>query len=352
MEIDEDCSTRQTIDHSLPNVTHAFVALQIVPVLVYNPLSFECMKVNALLDDGSMRTFISDELRTALGLKGFRDSNYKTVGVGGVVASHTESFRTPIFCQSVTNGLKFPLIARSLPEPVGDLPVRDWNDLKHNFPAIAHINFPEPAPGKVHMLIGSDNPQIIGAQQADVIDPAGGVSARHCAMGWAAYGPWSPEQKCLLEATSKQVRLNIADQEQALHAQISRDASAYDKDLRALIEESWDVPFEDEDKKAMTLEERHVMRNIKDTRIWTGQRYQVGCTWLRNEPKLLCNRKLAEKRQVSLENSAHWRDDFIRKAYIEQMEEYLKKGYTELVPKEEQNVLRGYFLPHFCVVKN
>jgi len=81
--------------------------------------------------------------------------------------------------------------ATCMENPLGNLPLVDWNVQKQQWDHLRSINFPELNPGPALVIIGVDQPDLV-ASLADIEAPSPSMpTARLTRLGWCAAGPCS-----------------------------------------------------------------------------------------------------------------------------------------------------------------
>ena len=126
-----------------------FIALRTVPVILRN--GSRSLKVNALLDDASTKTYVSEEVAAELGLRGKMET--VTVNVlNGQVKTPTD-----IELKSVTGNVRMKVTAYTATRVTGNMSVIDWNGFKRRSPHLEKIDFSRRANRPiVDILIGLD----------------------------------------------------------------------------------------------------------------------------------------------------------------------------------------------------
>ena len=86
------------------------------------------------------------------------------------------------------------------------------------------------------------------------------------------------------------------------------------------------------------------------SRRYLDGRYEVGISWVDDQPPLYSNRAGAEGRLLSLEKQLKRRSDVAEK-YCQVMEANVAKGYFRKVEPSEVDDGASWYLPHFPVVR-
>ena len=307
-------SGRQKEDRALTleqgRLSPALISLRFVTVVVRNPKNQKWTKVAGLLDDGSNVSLISEELRLKLGLTG--ETKPVTIGsLGGKTVEH-ESCHVNVMIEHVNQQIKLKAHLKSLPNPVGNLVMTDWNQLKKHWPHMASIPFNQlPESPKVHLLLGNDLNYVHRAVK-EVHPPRGrpGPSARLTPMGWTATGVTVPGQAVHVGSELSHVsNAPLLNAEDRLAVKIVQEGLRQKKDGTYQVPVPWKGP------------ERPGPNALDAMKDWLRQ-YQV----LKTKPEAY--KKLS--------------------AIIQGWEE---KGYIRKVPVTEARPAGSFHLIHFPVIR-
>ena len=167
------------------NVTTTdFIALRTVPIILKN--GNRSIKVNALLDDASTKTYIYADVAAELGLQG------KTERVTvNVLNGQVETFETrPVDVQleSLIGDVKLQVTAYTATRVTGTMSAFDWTEYTQRWAHLQHINFPRVAKRPVvDVLIGIDCADLHCALQ-EVRGRPGELIAGLTPLGWMCIG--------------------------------------------------------------------------------------------------------------------------------------------------------------------
>ena len=169
-----------TIDDHRPN----HIALRTVPVMLRN--GDRSLKVNALLDDGSTKSYINADVAAELGLQG------KTEKIMvNVLKSQVETFESkPVEfeLESLNGGVNMTVNAYTANWVTGDISVLDWNRCKQGWPYLRNIDFPHSTKREiVNQLIGLDCAYLHSAIEEIIGKPREHI-ARLTPLGWTCIG--------------------------------------------------------------------------------------------------------------------------------------------------------------------
>ena len=134
-----------------------FVTLRTVPVIAKN--GNRRTEVNALLDDGSTKTYLNADVAAKLGLEG----QAQTVNIS-VLNGQVETFETvsvTIELESVDGSFNIKMEAFTTTRVTGNMQVIDWNEHSSKWNHLKEIKFPNIGPRAiVDLLIGVDHAEL------------------------------------------------------------------------------------------------------------------------------------------------------------------------------------------------
>ena len=338
--------------------------------------------VNALLDEGSDRTFLDHEIAKELGLSG-EPTHLKVQGAGGVSSSY-QAIRAPVNLRSTVEGSKLDrrIIVTIIPNPVGTLCPVTWETEKLNWEHLKKMPAVQLVPGGVQMLIGGSEADLMAPAKgtADLIGPPGGPVARFCRLGWSVAGPTCPKAMAAdledskeseetdpnLVLLSAQVRKSVSaglakasDRlfQEGVHSFVSynlqKRQDSLDVDLNELVLAQMRIEAtpNDEDYQ-LSKDDRHALHQMATTmkRLSNGQ-YQVGALWKKGEPCLPNNYLYALSRHYGFLRSKSMQNPACKQGVIDTIQEWMDKGYVRKVPPTECRPPDANYLPVFVVIK-
>ena len=170
-------------------VRAVFIGLRTVPVILTN--GSRSLKINALLDDASTKTYVNADVATELGLQD-RTENV-TVNVLNGQAETFDTKPVSVELRSVSGSLS--MIVYTVNRVTGNLPVVDWNKYKKQWPHLRNIDFPSsPRRPIVDMLIWLDCADLLYATE-EVRGRPGEPITRLIPFGWTCIGkPFSNDR--------------------------------------------------------------------------------------------------------------------------------------------------------------
>ena len=140
------------------------------------------MRVNALLDDASGKSFVNDNVARKLNLHGYAQTMKIGVLNGGVRELDTMSVDVEL--QSVNGKFSRHMIMYTADEVTGDMSVTDWKQEAKQWPHLKDIVFPDLGGNdRVDVLIGVDHHDL-HFSYCDIRGRRGEPSARLTPLGW------------------------------------------------------------------------------------------------------------------------------------------------------------------------
>ena len=118
------------------------IALRTIPVYLKN--GTKRIKVNALLDDASTKTYINSDVAAELGLHG----QLQKVNVS-VLNGHVETFEiSPVECtiESLDGKSKLRITAFTTERVIGDMKATDWSMCAREWSHLRQLKFPKLGP--------------------------------------------------------------------------------------------------------------------------------------------------------------------------------------------------------------
>ena len=186
----EQSHAQQTTMMTQNNSRADFIALRAVPIILKN--GDRSLKVNALLDEASTKTYLNADVAAELGLQG-RTENVTVNILNGQI----ETFETkPVSFEllSVDRKVNMNVVAYTANRVTGDMPVIHWNEYSSKWPYLRKIDFPFPAKKPiVDVLLGLDCLDLHCATE-EVRGRPGEPVARLTPLGWTCIGnPYASE---------------------------------------------------------------------------------------------------------------------------------------------------------------
>ena len=167
-------------------------AMRTISVILKN--GERSLKINALLDDCSTRTYINADVAAELGLEG--EIEILDVGVLNGGKERFETKPVTMMLTSVNNNLQKEITAFTATNVTGNLQAISWSEKKFNWKHLQDIKFPNIQRHQVEMLFGLDYLELHTSLREVYCTP-GDPIARLIPLGWTCIGYFSHSNKNL-----------------------------------------------------------------------------------------------------------------------------------------------------------
>jgi len=304
------------------------IALRTVPVILHSEKTR--IIINALLDDGSTKTYINEDVAEHLGIttNTFEKANVTTLN------GRSENFNTmnvKFNLTSVDGSTTLPMEASTTRKVTGGLQPVDWNVKKEKWSHLKGIKFPTLANRqKIDLLIGLDYAELhrsMGELTVDKDSP----TARLTPLGWTCVGPVEPERK---QGNTTMFTFHTADLQ----------------NLDQNLQKFWEVENEGIQKASnMSPKNQGILEKAEESVHFTEGHYEVSLPWKQEQKELPDNYEMAKKRLESTEKRLE-KDPVVKEVYNSTIEDYIEKGYVEKV-EVSSKAEKKWLLPHFPVVR-
>jgi len=315
------------------------VLLQTATAIATNDEGSKAITIRLLFDNGSQRSYITDNLRSKLQLKSLQKErlNLNTFGETKYKKQNCDVVSLHIRKSSESNdainisALTFPVICSPLPGKVSV-----------NYPHLDGLELADEsfdAEGSIDMLIGCDYYWDFVTGETRRGDE--GPIAVNSKLGWLLSGPVN----------------GTLDRSYVTHSNLiikGHDAlSARNEDdvLTNTLKDFWET----EAMGIKDLTQPETDESFKIDVAWSGDRYEVKLPWKEDcLPLSSDNYLLCESRLRSLHHKLR-KDPELLAEYDNIIQDQLSKGIIEKVPEEdsnnEKNAARNHYLPHHAVVR-
>ena len=323
----------QTTMVTQSNIRANFVGLRTVPVILKN--GERSLKINALLDDASTKSYINADVAAELGLQGRTDKMTVNVLNGQVETFETKPINVEL--TSITGNVSTMVSACTVDRVTGNMPVVEWNKLKQQWPHLKNIKFPTSATRPlVDMLLGLDCADLLYAIQ-EVRGKPGEPIARLTPLGWTCIGNTGPtsQEVCHTNFAYTYFVKNQAEIEQ----------------INSTLKHFWEIENvqSPHDAPIVRIEEQLAIKKVESTLSFENQMYRVGIPWKSDTRALPDNYEMALRRLENTEKRLKKSPD-VAQAYNNCLEQYVQKGYVTKVQEPKRSTSRWY-LPHFPVLR-
>ena len=332
-QVDQVNDTYTTVTPSDAAQTSGTIALRTIPVYLKN--GKKRIKVNAILDDASTKTYINSDVAAELGLQG----QLKRVNVS-VLNGHIETFETtPVECiiESLDGKSQLKITAFTTERVIGDMKAIDWSMCAREWPHLQCLEFHKlGSRPTVDVLIGLDCADLHFSFK-DIRGAPGQPIARLTPLGWTCIGP---------VRTSKQITFNT----NFAHTYFSAGKTDMAK-INLLLQKFWEVDNSGtESASSLNHEDKLALHMVEKSIKYIKGSYEVSIPWKEQSISLQNNFEMAEKRLHNLEKKL-LKEPEIAQEYNKTISQYLEKGYVSRISTDKNCNLVKWYLPHFPVVR-
>ena len=298
-----------------PSVTQASgtIALRTIPVYLKN--GTRKIKVNALLDDASTKTYINSDVAAELGLQG----QLQRVNVS-VLNGRIETFETsPVECttESLDGKSKLRITALITERVIEDMKAIDWSMCAREWSQLRCLEIPKLGPRPtVDVLIGLDCADLHYSFQ-DIQGAPGQPVAWLTPLGWTCIGP---------VVNSKQININT----NFAHTYFSVGQTDMEK-INSMLQKLWEIDTSGTDQAPLlNTEDKLVLHMAEESIKYNGCSYEIVIPWKEKFIASQNNFEMAEKRLHNL-NRKFFKESEVAKEYGKIISQYLEKGYVTKV---------------------
>ena len=311
------------------------IAMRIVPVILTN--KNKEIRINALLDEGSTDSYISEAVAAELGLDGPDVSRNVTVLGGNTTL--VKGRRVPVGIMRADNRQPLGTIKTfTVGHVTGDIDVINWNEHKNSWPHLENIPFPKIArPKTVDLLIGlNDEALDLHSSLQEVHGTPGQPIARLTPLGWTCIGR--------VPSSNKRNECFMASISYSYHCSYQNDS------LTDILKRTWEIDSQGLTSTDMSPKDVKIDKRTEETIRLENGRYQIGIPWKKDEPRLPQNWHMAANRLQTIEK-ALMKKPKVAQEYGRIIHDYEHKGYVRRVTNDDDTHGGGWLLPHFPVVR-
>ena len=248
-----------------------FLALRTVPVILKN--GNRAIKVNALLDEPSTKTYINADVASELGLQGI--SRKVTVNVLIGQTETVETMPVDVELESLDGSVSKTVSAFTTERFTGSLEAIDWIKHANKWPHLRGIQFPKPGPHPlVDILIGVDHVDLHYSFK-DVKGRPGEPVARLTPLGWTCVRPASTQR-------SGGLHTNFT------HTYFVREQQENSDEISNLLRRFWEIENYGTSTEfhLLTTDEKASLEKLEESIRYVDGRYQAAIPWKGDEPAL------------------------------------------------------------------
>ena len=317
---------RTLTSHFAPSIT----GLRTVPVIVSSDT--KQIKINALLDDGSTKSYINSDIAAELGIQ----TVAQKVKVN-VLNGNTETFETmpvSVKLESLNGQYKVDMSVFTADKVTGNLKAVNWTDYQNKWNHLKQIQFPKLSSRPIiDLLIGTDYSDLHYSLR-DIKGEPGEPIARLTPLGWNCIG--SPAE-------------NDSDgQETHFSTFFVQDRIQMDE-VNDTLRSFWEIEASGTSPSPVLSKlDTSVLRVTEESLTYADGRYSVAIPWKESAPQLHDNYQMALKRLENTEKRLR-KNPEVAEIYKQTIEKYVEKGYVQKI--SETSPETKWFLPHFPVIR-
>ena len=310
------------------------VALRTVPVILKH--GNKRITVNALLDDGSTKTYINADVAAELGLQG--QPQKMTVNVLNGQIKTFETMPVEFGLESLTGEVNMRISAFTTNKVTGDMRVINWRKESTKWAHLNRVKFPVVGPRPiVDILIGLDYADLHYSVE-EVRGNPGEPMARLTPLGWTCIG--KPHG-------------TIANLQQTnfVYTYFVRKPDSLEE-INRTIRQFWEIEdIPKPETKMLSTEDQVAYDKASQSLTFADGRYQVAIPWKEERTDLPNNYSMALKRLENTEKRL-MKKPLVAKDYSNIIDQYTQEGYIRKVTNTETEPANKWYLPHFPVIQS
>ena len=326
-------TTTEACNTSAESQKFAVTALRTIPVKLKT--TKKELVLNALLDDGSTRSYITSDVAAELGLCGPMEEISVSTMNGQVKKFQTMSVECDM--ESLDGTFHYRLEAYTTNRVTGNMRPFDWSRKSGMWPHLQRVKFLNPI-GRpiVDVLIGVNHAYLHTALE-EVHGNDGEPIARRTPLEWTCIG--------CVNNTNMDGNANHT----CFHLINCGKVSESQTKLTQILQKFWEVDFlsDTSEEPVLTKDENKAQEIVLESMEFKEGRYQVETPWKKDPKTLPDNYNTAFKRLLSTEKRL-LRDSNVGQSYSSIIQDYIKKYVTKL---EQKPIDKGWYLPHFPVIR-
>ena len=317
---------RTLTSHFAPSIT----GLRTVPVILSSDSKH--IKINALLDDGSTKSYINSDIAAELGIQTIAQK----VKVN-VLNGNTETFETmPVSVQleSLNGQCKVDMSVFTADKVTGNLKAVNWTEYKDKWDHLKQIQFPKLSSRPIiDLLIGTDYSDLHYSLR-DIKGQPGEPIARLTPLGWTCIG--SPDES---DSDGQETHFStFFVQDQIQMAKVNDTLRSF-----------WEIETSGTAKTpVMSSLDTSVLHKTEQSLTYSDGRYSVAIPWKESAPELYDNYQMALKRLENTEKRLRKIPE-VAEIYEQTIEKYVEKGYVHKVCETSPGT--KWLLPHFPIIR-
>ena len=319
-----------TLNSTLQPDSNQVVLLQTIRVTVFNPSTPGlCKEVKVILDSGSQRSYITQELKRRMVLKSQGKKSMSIVTFGSTVKKQQACDIVEIGLQTL-EGSNLILSLLAVPFICGDVSAAPISFCRNHYEHLSNLELAVPDEGEPQILIGLDHYWIIVS--GEVIQADSGPVAMYTKFGWVLSGPVS----CLVHDSSTSLVTHV------LKVETGPTNRELDKKLRSF----WEL-----ESLGILDTEDTVYKQLSSHISLCNGRYKLSLPWKDPCTTVPDNLLLSQRRLLSLLKRLR-RDPELLAEYDRIIQHQRQAGIVEIVEDPaHQDGNRVHYLPHHAVIR-
>ena len=305
------------------------IALRTIPVVIRN--GGKSVTVNALLDDGSTRTYVNSDIAAELELL-TGVSEEITVGTMGGAQRTFQTEEVTFVLESLDGRTSRAISCFTAERVTGPLQAVEWRKIAPEWGHLKRLPFPKVGRKKtIDILIGLDQAELHAAVK-EVCGKPGEPLARLTPLGWTCVG---------------EIRKGLCDE--SVHtANLSYFVNGGVAEVNKTLQRFWEVEEPVGACELMSKDEQAAYDSVRESICRSpddSNKYRVTMPWRADTSAIRSNYDAAKKRLVGTEKSLVKRN--LSDTYKNIIQQHLAKGYIRKVCKDDKT--GRWFLPHFAI---
>ncbi|XP_056016952.1 uncharacterized protein LOC125656535 [Ostrea edulis] len=343
----EKHSTAESLQESSMFTSGDIVLMQTAHTEVSNPVTNKKEAVRILMDSGSQRTYITEDLAKRLN---FRMGQTEEISLITFGADKLKRVKTPqVILKMKLKEEEFMTInANVVPKITGTILRRPIPQIAREklFSLCRHLQMSDTIPtafedSRVDILIGNDYYlDIISSEKIGVQE---GLYLLGSKLGWIITGRTHSSND-----ERKEHQMMIANGLLSITECCLRSSERC-LPVKPLLEDFWNLETIGIKDSPYTSDDEVALRNFNSTLEMGNNRYHVTWPWKSSCPELPENRELAYGRFKSLVHKMQSKPDFLQK-YDEIIQDQCTKGIIEKIPHSSEETGIKHYIPHHAVI--
>ena len=310
--------------------------LQTAQVILYNPDNKKSMlRVRAVLDTGSQRSYASDAVKEALSLKP-KEKQQLSIAAFGTTLKEPREYGVIQVGLRLKNSETQELPLITVPSICEPLTAQSISSCLETFKHLERLDLADHSNGQeslqVDVLIGADYYWRLVTGRTERCE--GGLVAVETRLGWVLSGPVPREKRH--KTTSSLLATHTLHVSTTIHET---------QTLNDTLQSFWEL-----ESLGTKQPEPCLLTEFENTITRKNGRYHVTLPWKKDHPPLPDNLQLARGRLHGLHHRLRQRPSLL-KEYDAIIQDQIKQGVVEVVTQPPPPDRTVHYLPHHAVVR-